>query len=276
MPWVGKAPQSGHAERMSDDGDYGEPPETCGATGAARVRRAAWKLGVPEDYGRGRHLVRVREPTQLVPIGRDIYQRAQWMSPRAAAAWRRMRDAAALAGIELQVVSAYRSAAYQLGIVERKMDRGEDISSILEVNAAPGYSEHHSGRALDITTPGYAALEQEFERSPAFEWLTWSAAKFGQPACDCIRAVALVLASQRVGVKSQIRGRSVCDSRFKHEAHRAHEEVRDEELGDFDALSHWVIDCAVKVGHQPSPVRNHHAVVSVLPVRSMPPAARRG
>ena len=53
------------------------------------------------------------------------------------------------------------------------------IAAILAVNAAPGYSEHHSGRALDIGTPGYAHLEIEFERSPAFAWLARHAANFG-------------------------------------------------------------------------------------------------
>ena len=52
------------------------------------------------------------------------------------------------------------------------------MAQILRVSAAPGYSEHHSGRALDITTPGYAALEEEFELSPAFAWLKKHAKTF--------------------------------------------------------------------------------------------------
>jgi D-alanyl-D-alanine carboxypeptidase len=79
----------------------------------------------------------------------------------------------------LQVVSAYRSTEYQLGILRRKLERGQTIEEILRVSAAPGYSEHHSGRALDITTPGFAALEEEFEQSPAFAWLGANAARFG-------------------------------------------------------------------------------------------------
>ncbi len=82
-------------------------------------------------------------------------------------------------GIELQVVSAFRSVAYQLGILRRKIERGQSIEQILRFSAAPGYSEHHSGRALDLTTPGFAALEEEFERSPAFAWLKRNARQFG-------------------------------------------------------------------------------------------------
>ena len=36
-----------------------------------------------------------------------------------------------------------------------------------------------SGRAVDLTTPGYAPVEEEFERSPAFAWLKRHASRFG-------------------------------------------------------------------------------------------------
>ena len=138
----------------------------------------AFALGVPRDHARVRNLRRVREPPALVFIGQDTQQRPQWLAPRAARAWARMREAAARDGVELQVVSAFRSVEYQLGILKRKLHRGDAIGDILKVSAAPGYSEHHSGRALDITTPGFAALEEEFERSPAFAWLAASAKAF--------------------------------------------------------------------------------------------------
>jgi D-alanyl-D-alanine carboxypeptidase len=121
----------------------------------------------------------VREPARLTFIGSDIHARPQWLATRAARAWQRMRAAAARLGIELQVVSAFRSMDYQLELLRRKVDRGQSMQQILRVSAAPGYSEHHSGRALDITAPGFAALEEEFERSPAFAWLSANAGRFG-------------------------------------------------------------------------------------------------
>ena len=141
--------------------------------------RAAQALGIPKDYGASRGLRLVREPLTLGCIGEDIHGRVQWLAPRAARAFARMRSAAAEGAIELQIVSAFRSAEYQFGILRRKLDRGQPIEDILRVSAAPGYSEHHSGRALDLTTPGYAALEEEFEHSPAFAWLATHAARFG-------------------------------------------------------------------------------------------------
>jgi zinc D-Ala-D-Ala carboxypeptidase len=89
-----------------------------------------------------------------------------------------MRDAAAADGVVLQIFSAFRGVEYQLGIVKRKLERSQKIAEILRISAAPGYSEHHSGRALDITTPGFAALEEEFEHSTAFAWLNQHAKAF--------------------------------------------------------------------------------------------------
>ena len=146
-------------------------PRTCIATAHA--------LGVPRNYAQASSLKRVREPQHLVFIGHDNQNRPQWLSIRAARAWARMREAAARDNVELQIVSAFRSVEYQLGILKRKLERGLSIEEILCVSAAPGYSEHHSGRALDITTPGGASLEQEFERSAAFAWLSTNAQIYG-------------------------------------------------------------------------------------------------
>lgn len=139
----------------------------------------AHALGVPNDYGRARGLRLQREPMRLVSIGNDIHGREQWLQPRAARALSPMREAALRDGVELQVVSAFRSIEYQLGILERKLARGQTVEEVLRFSAAPGYSEHHSGRCVDFTTPGYTTLEEEFEHSPAFAWLGRNAAGFG-------------------------------------------------------------------------------------------------
>ena len=155
------------------------PPARCDTAQRLRVIEASRALGIPRDYGASRKLRTVREPRELSSIGEDIHGRTQWLTPRAARAWARMRKAAANDGINLQVVSAFRSASYQLVIIERKLERGLSMDHILQASAAPGYSEHHSGRVVDITCPGYAALEEEFEQSPAFSWLQHNATQFG-------------------------------------------------------------------------------------------------
>ncbi|WP_204128745.1 D-alanyl-D-alanine carboxypeptidase family protein, partial [Pseudomonas ogarae] len=75
-------------------------------------------------------------------------------------AWQRMQQQAAREGIVLEALSGYRSHDYQLGIFARKRARGLEVDAILQVNAAPGYSEHHSGRALDISSPGKPPAEE--------------------------------------------------------------------------------------------------------------------
>ena len=148
-------------------------------TPASRMIENAFALGVPRDYGRARGLRRVREPSHLESIGLDTQGREQFLAPRAARAWARMREAAAQDGVELQVVSAFRSVEYQLGILKRKLEHEHSMLQVLRDSTEPGYSEHHSGRALDVTAPGFAALEEEFENSPAFAWLKKHARRFG-------------------------------------------------------------------------------------------------
>lgn len=123
-------------------------------------------------------LMPCEECTHFVSIGQDIFGRDQQMMPQAARAWLDMKAAAASCGIDLQAVSAFRSVDYQADIIRKKLDAGHSVEKILEVSAAPGYSEHHSGRALDISTPGFEPLEEAFENSAAFEWLQQSAANF--------------------------------------------------------------------------------------------------
>lgn len=89
-----------------------------------------------------------------------------------------MKQSAASAGVEIFLVSAYRSLAYQQELIANKLVKGQIIEEILKVNAAPGFSEHHTGRAVDIGTSTCAVLEAEFETTPAFEWLVLNAGKY--------------------------------------------------------------------------------------------------
>ena len=42
----------------------------------------------------------------------------------------------------------------------------------------PGYSEHHTGRAVDVAMDGAAQLELGFGQTPAFRWLSENANSF--------------------------------------------------------------------------------------------------
>ncbi len=144
-----------------------------------RIEALGAELGIPRDYAR-RHRLPLREEASLLaePV-EDLYGRPQRMTPRTLTAWRRMHTAAAGNGVALQLVSAYRSVDYQAGLIRRKRDRGLSMNDILSVSAAPGFSEHHTGHALDLATPGAPVLEEAFEDTPAYAWLDRHAGRFG-------------------------------------------------------------------------------------------------
>lgn len=120
------------------------------------------------------------EPLSLVSIGLDVFEREQFLIQVASNAWQSMRHQARLDGVELQVVSAFRSVAYQQQIIEKKLSQGQSLAEIVKVSALPGYSEHHSGCALDITTPEeQGVLSEAFEQTQAFQWLSGNAGAYG-------------------------------------------------------------------------------------------------
>ena len=137
------------------------------------------ELGIADSYGAQHRLTMIRDCENLESIGFDIYDREQWLHPAAAAAWSKMHDAAASHGIDLQVVSAFRGRDYQAGLIRAKLDKGLSMKQILRVSAAPGFSQHHSGRALDLKAPGSPALEEEFATTSAYRWLSANARFFG-------------------------------------------------------------------------------------------------
>ena len=145
-----------------------------------RLHERLAALDIDADaYAAGTGLGLIAEPDRLAFAGFDRWRRALWLRRDAARAWLGLREAAARDGIALEAISGYRSHDYQLGIFERKLARGLAVDEILRVNAAPGFSEHHSGLALDIGAPGEPPAEESFEATPAFAWLHAHAGEHG-------------------------------------------------------------------------------------------------
>ncbi|HVU35368.1 MAG TPA: D-alanyl-D-alanine carboxypeptidase family protein [Opitutaceae bacterium] len=143
------------------------------------LRHVHAELGIPPDYPQTRNLARQRQPARLVGIGRNPDGRPVRLTPAAATAWRRMAAAAAGAGLQLLPISGFRSVRYQIAIIRRRLQRGEPIDQTLRLIAAPGFSEHHSGRALDIGSPGHVELQENFARTATYRWLAANAGQFG-------------------------------------------------------------------------------------------------
>lgn len=135
-------------------------------------------LGIPSDYGRNPRRPGYADAVELEDVEPNIVGRLQRLAPSTARDWRAMKAAAHTAGVELLLVSGFRSARDQIELIRRKLAAGHTIEAILEVNAAPGFSEHHTGKALDIATRGTRPLTEAFETSAAFAWLEQNAARF--------------------------------------------------------------------------------------------------
>ena len=139
------------------------------------------ELGIPADYAARRGLPFHAEASEgeLIRVDRGEVEPPVRLLPAAAAAWHRLEAGAALDGITLLPVSGFRSVARQADIIRRKRAAGRPLEDILRLIAAPGFSEHHSGRALDIGCPGHTDLEENFAATAAFRWLEGRAPEAG-------------------------------------------------------------------------------------------------
>ncbi len=137
------------------------------------------ELGIPADYGQRSGLPRIPEAAVTVVVGARPDGREHRLAPLAAAAWSTLVAAAERDGVQLLLLSGFRSLEYQGRLIRRKLEQGGTLDEALTVLAAPGYSEHHSGHAVDIGTPGCAALSTSFEKTRAFAWLNRHAGHHG-------------------------------------------------------------------------------------------------
>lgn len=84
-------------------------------------------------------------------------------------------------GVQLGIISGFRTLADQDYLYfDLKAERGQSAQTRAEVSAPPGYSEHHTGYAVDFIdeSEGETHLNESFETTPAFKWLEKNAAYF--------------------------------------------------------------------------------------------------
>lgn len=136
-------------------------------------------LGIDWSGQCARGLAVIAEPATLACNGLDVFGRPLWLRPDALIAWTAMRSAAQHDGVLLLPISGWRSMHYQARLLASKLARGQTLAQMLTVSAAPGFSEHHAGTALDLAAAGDLALEERFETSAAFAWLQQHAQRFG-------------------------------------------------------------------------------------------------
>lgn len=113
--------------------------------------------------------------------------RYYYLDSRAADFAECMINDAAEDGVTLLICSAYRSYARQTSNFENRLR--EYASSKYSFSdaytltagyiAVPGTSEHHTGLAVDFITPGYMYLDDGFEETDAYKWLSDNCYKYG-------------------------------------------------------------------------------------------------
>jgi zinc D-Ala-D-Ala carboxypeptidase len=114
----------------------------------------------------------------LVPLSPNSEVKLQ---PAAQASVNAMVAKAQAEGVQLGVASGFRSIEDQNYLYfEVKAERGESAQKRAAVSAPPGYSEHHTGYAVDLMDESrpQTHLEESFETTPTYQWLKQNAAFF--------------------------------------------------------------------------------------------------
>lgn len=111
------------------------------------------------------------EPEKLVKIEGEYLA-----TPETAKAYKKLIADLEAEGMKIYVTSAYRSVAYQKDLYNRYL-RTDTKAVVDTYSARPGHSEHHTGRALDVSQI-YNNLDA-FEGSEEAQWVYENAYKYG-------------------------------------------------------------------------------------------------
>lgn len=116
----------------------------------------------------------------LVEIG-IFYERKAYLDREAAEAFKQMQLVAQQEGIQLIPISGFRSVADQKKLFERQIQRQGSKQAASKLSAPPGFSEHHTGYALDVGDGKRpeTALKFTFDSTKAYRWLEAHAAQYG-------------------------------------------------------------------------------------------------
>lgn len=95
------------------------------------------------------------------------------MDDTAYAALNELQAGAAIEGYSMQLISGYRSYAYQVDLYNSYVERdGQEAAD--RYSARPGYSEHQTGLCFDV-----GAIDNDYGTTPAGKWLASHAHEYG-------------------------------------------------------------------------------------------------
>ena len=146
---------------------------------AYKVESTLEKIGASRDLVARRGLPLFEDATEFEIAHVSASGCEYLLTPEAAAQWRALRVGAEQDAVTILVISGFRSFDRQVELIQAKLNRGDAVDDILAVMAPPGCSEHHSGCAVDVGTPGCEPLSETFADTGAFRWLEHNANGFG-------------------------------------------------------------------------------------------------
>lgn len=138
------------------------------------------ELGITEVHLKHNKLPAQQQPPldQLIVAEIDFEGKPFILEKATAKAWFEMKQAAQRDHVVLMPFSGFRSIGYQRNLIQSNLSKGRHIDEILTNVAIPGFSEHHTGRAIDFHEMGKKQLEEDFEKTDSFKWLQDNALKF--------------------------------------------------------------------------------------------------
>jgi len=109
------------------------------------------------------------------------YQRFESLDPEAGKALMKLIYAARDEGVWIIPVSGFRTIEYQQKLFQDQIKRRGSAEASAKVSAPAGYSEHHTGFAVDVTDGRFPKQDVtfQFEKTDAYRWLTIHAQEFG-------------------------------------------------------------------------------------------------
>jgi D-alanyl-D-alanine carboxypeptidase len=107
--------------------------------------------------------------------------RVERLHREAAQAFRQMQQQAQASGVSLVPISGFRDLSVQTALFRRQIQRQGSEQAAMRLSAPPGYSEHHTGYAIDIGDGRHPQthVQYSFAQTPAYAWLTQYAPHFG-------------------------------------------------------------------------------------------------
>lgn len=124
------------------------------------------------------------EPSQMMIVSSYAtrqYQRFISLDPEAGKALMKLIYAARDEGVWIIPVSGFRTIEQQQKLFQAQIKRCGSARAAAKVSAPGGYSEHHTGFAVDLTDGRFPKQDvtYQFENTGAYRWLKNNAKEFG-------------------------------------------------------------------------------------------------